>query len=87
VRIDYKLEDKFDLGLFLSFLILYGIGLAAIYSATFNNHAAAGNFQKQIYWGLGGIFVFFIVYFLLFIKAITMILQLSIKSKTVNHIL
>jgi rod shape determining protein RodA len=64
VRIDYKLEDKFDLGLFLSFLILFCIGLAAIYSATYNNHAAAGNFHRQLYWGLGGLLIFFIVYYL-----------------------
>ena len=64
MRIDYKLEDKFDVGLFLSFIILFCIGLAAIYSATYNNHAAAGNFHKQLYWGLGGLLVFFVVYYL-----------------------
>ena len=63
MRIDYKLEDKFDLGLFLSFLILFCIGLAAIYSATYNNHAAAGNFHRQLFWGLGGLLVFFVVYY------------------------
>jgi rod shape determining protein RodA len=64
LRIDYKLEDKFDVGLFLSFLILFIIGLAAIYSSTLHNHAASGNFEKQIFWGLTGLFVFFIVYYL-----------------------
>lgn len=64
MRIDYKLEDKFDLGLFLSFLILFCIGLAAIYSATYNNHAAAGNFNRQLYWGLASLLVFFIIYYL-----------------------
>lgn len=64
LRIDYKLEDKFDVGLFLSFLILFIIGIAAIYSSTLHNHAASGNFEKQVFWGLTGLFVFFIVYYL-----------------------
>jgi rod shape determining protein RodA len=64
LRIDYKLEDKFDLGLFLSFLILFCIGVAAIYSSTLHNVAAKGNFEKQILWGLTGLFVFFLVYYL-----------------------
>jgi rod shape determining protein RodA len=64
LRIDYKLEDKFDVGLFISFLILFIIGLAAIYSSTLHNHAASGNFEKQVFWGLTGLFVFFIVYYL-----------------------
>ena len=64
MRIDYKLEDKFDVGLFLSFLLLFLIGVAAIYSSTLHNHAASGNFEKQIFWGLTGLFVFFIVYYL-----------------------
>jgi rod shape determining protein RodA len=64
LRIDYKLEDKFDLGLFLSFLALFIIGLAAIYSSTLHNHDAGSNFDKQIFWGLTGLVVFFIVYYL-----------------------
>jgi rod shape determining protein RodA len=64
LRIDYKLEDKFDVGLFLSFLLLFIIGVAAIYSSTLHNRAASGNFEKQVFWGLTGLFVFFIVYYL-----------------------
>jgi rod shape determining protein RodA len=64
LRIDYKLEDKFDVGLFLSFLLLFIIGVAAIYSSTLHNRAANGNFEKQVFWGLTGLFVFFIVYYL-----------------------
>ena len=64
LRIDYKLEDKFDVGLFVSFLALFIIGIAAIYSSTLHNHASSGNFEKQIFWGLAGLFVFFIVYYL-----------------------
>ena len=62
MRIDYKLEDKFDVGLFVSFLALFAIGLAAIYSSTLHNPGAGGNFEKQIFWGLTGFIVFFIVY-------------------------
>lgn len=62
MRIDYKLEDKFDLGLFIPVLLLFGIGLAAIYSSTFNNPAAHGNFQKQIIWGIISFIIFFVVY-------------------------
>jgi rod shape determining protein RodA len=64
LRIDYKLEDKFDVGLFFSFLALFIIGIAAIYSSTLHNRAAGGNFEKQIFWGLTGLLVFFIVYYL-----------------------
>lgn len=64
MRIDYKLEDKFDLGIFVPCLLLISIGLAAIYSSTLNNPAAVGNFSKQIYWGIGGFIIFFIIYFL-----------------------
>lgn len=64
MRIDYKLKDKFDFGLFLPVLFLFLIGLAAIYSATFNNPSAQGNFEKQLIWGIAAFVVFFITYFL-----------------------
>ncbi len=62
MRIDYKLKDRFDLGLFIPVLLLFCIGLAAIYSSTFNNPMAHGNFQKQVVWGIISFIVFFIVY-------------------------
>ncbi len=62
MRIDYKLNDKLDLGLFIPTLILFGIGLVAIYSSTLNNPHAGGNFHKQVIWGLGAIITFFIFY-------------------------
>ncbi len=43
-------------------LLLFLIGLAAIYSSTLNNPHAAGNFQKQIIWGGGAFLIFFIIY-------------------------
>lgn len=62
MRIDYKLQDKFDLGIFISMILLFCFGLAAIYSSTINNPLAQGNFQKQIVWGIGAIIIFFITY-------------------------
>jgi len=62
LRIDYKLEDRFDLGIFVPCLILFCIGLAAIYSSTVNNPAASGNFHKQLFWGAAGFIIFFVVY-------------------------
>ena len=62
MRIDYKLNDKFDLGIFIPAVILFCIGLAAIYSSTLNNPHAAGNFQKQIVWGIGSFIIFFVIY-------------------------
>lgn len=62
MRIDYKLNDKFDLGLVIPALILFCIGLAAIYSSTLHNPHASGNFEKQIIWGIISFILFFIVY-------------------------
>ncbi len=62
MRIDYKLQDKFDFGIFIPLLLLYCLGLAAIYSSTLNNPLASGNFQKQLLWGCGSLIVFFITY-------------------------
>ena len=62
MRIDYKLQDKFDFGIFISMILLFCFGLAAIYSSTINNPLAQGNFQKQIVWGIGAIIIFFITY-------------------------
>jgi len=62
VRIDYHLKDRFDFGLLFPVIILFGTGLAAIYSSTFNNSLAQGNFEKQIIWGVAGLILFFITY-------------------------
>ncbi len=62
MRIDYKLQDKFDFGLFIPLILLYALGLAAIYSSTVNNPLAQGNFEKQLVWGIGSLIVFFITY-------------------------
>ncbi len=62
MRIDYKLKDKFDLGLLIPVAILFCIGLLAIYSSTLNNPHASGNFHKQLIWGIGSFIIFFVVY-------------------------
>jgi len=64
LQINYKLNDRFDLSVFFSVLILLVIGLLAIYSSTVNHPTASGNFQKQFFWAVISIVAFFIVYFL-----------------------
>ena len=64
MRIDYNIKDKFDFGLFLPALILFGFGLLAIYSSTVNNTFAQENFQRQVIWGIIAFVVFFITYLL-----------------------
>jgi rod shape determining protein RodA len=62
MQINYKLHDKFDLALFLPVLFLTIIGLLAIYSSTANHPSASGNFEKQFFWSIASLLVFFIVY-------------------------
>lgn len=62
MRIDYKLQDKFDLWLIIPAVLLICIGLAAIYSSTINHPAVQNNFQRQLTWGVISIIVFFITY-------------------------
>lgn len=62
MRIDYNIKDKFDFGLFLPALILFGFGLLAIYSSTVNNTFAQENFQRQVIWGIIAFIIFFITY-------------------------
>ena len=62
MRIDYKIQDKFDFGIFVPLILLFCLGLAAIYSSTLNNPLASGNFEKQIIFGVIAIIIFFITY-------------------------
>ncbi len=62
MRIDYKLQDKFDFGIFIPCLVLFGIGLAAIYSSTVHHPTASGNFDRQLVWGIAAFITFFITY-------------------------
>lgn len=62
MRIDYKLSDKFDFGIFIPALLLIVIGLTAIYSSTFNHPTMSGNFNRQLVFSIGAIIIFFITY-------------------------
>ncbi len=62
MQINYKLQDKFDLSIFLPVLFLAIIGLIAIYSATVSHPTASGNFQKQVFSALVALIAFFVVY-------------------------
>jgi rod shape determining protein RodA len=62
LRIDYKLQDKFDLWLIIPATMLICVGLAAIYSSTINHPAVHENFQRQLTWGIISLIIFFITY-------------------------
>jgi rod shape determining protein RodA len=64
LKINYKLQDKFDFGIFLPAILLIGIGLIAIFSSTINHPVATGNFQKQLFWVIVSLAAFFIIYLL-----------------------
>jgi len=62
LRIDYKLQDKFDFWLIIPATLLICIGLSAIYSSTINHPAVHANFQRQMTWGIVSLIIFFITY-------------------------
>lgn len=62
MQINYKLQDKFDLSIFLPFVVLTILGLIAVYSSTVNHPTAGGNFQKQLYSAIVSLIAFFIVF-------------------------
>lgn len=62
MQINYKLQDRFDIAIFLPVITLTVIGLLAIFSATVNHPTASGNFNKQLASAVISIFVFIIVY-------------------------
>lgn len=64
MKINYKLQDRFDLSIFLPAIGLIIFGLLAIYSSTLNHPTASGNFQKQIIFVFISLIVFFITFFL-----------------------
>lgn len=64
MRVDYKLSDKFDFGLFIPTLLLILIGFVAIYSSTISHPTASGNFERQAAWSIIALIVFIIVYFI-----------------------
>lgn len=64
MKIEYKLNDRFDLTLFISVMLLTAIGLAAIYSSTANHPTASGNFYKQLFFVVVSLILFFVIYYL-----------------------
>lgn len=62
MRIDYKIQDKFDFWLIIPAVLLICVGLAAIYSSTINHPAVHNNFQRQLTWGIISVIVFLITY-------------------------
>jgi rod shape determining protein RodA len=61
LKINYKLQDQFDLAVFIPVLLLIGLGLLAIYSSTLNLPSARGDFYKQL--------IFVVISFALFLVA------------------
>ncbi len=64
MKINYKIQDKFDFNLFIYVLALSLIGLVAIYSATYSNPTAHGSFTRQVLWLGISLAGFFVAYFL-----------------------
>lgn len=62
MRIDYRLSDKFDFGIFIPAALLIVIGLTAIYSSTFNHPTMSGNFDRQLVFSVAAFIIFFITY-------------------------
>jgi len=64
LQVGYKIQDKFDFYIFIPVIILIGIGLAVVYSATVNHPTAQGNFEKQFFWSIFSLLAFMVVYYL-----------------------
>ncbi|MCF8242057.1 MAG: rod shape-determining protein RodA [Melioribacteraceae bacterium] len=62
MKIGYKIQDKFDFGIFLPLILLMIIGLLVIYSATVNHPTASGNFNKQLVSAVISIVAFLVIY-------------------------
>jgi len=64
---EFDLKKKFkyfDFSVFFSMILLIGIGIAAIYSATYSSGSAAHlNYQRQILWAGLGLIVFAVIVF------------------------
>ncbi|MEW6652108.1 MAG: rod shape-determining protein RodA [Bacteroidota bacterium] len=62
MKINYKLQDQFDLAVFIPVLLLIGFGLLAIYSSTLNMPNAHGDFYKQIVFAVISLIIFLVAY-------------------------
>ena len=94
MHINYKLQDRFDLAIFIPAVVLIIFGLLAIYSSTFNHPTASGNFQKQLIFAVVAIIAFFITFSLpqqlfksfaipLFFASLFFLLAVLVVGKTV----
>ncbi len=94
MKVEYKIQDKFDFGIFIPLIFLLTIGLVSIYSATVNHPTAYGNFQKQFFWMITSLVVFIITYYLpqntfrliawpSYILSIILLLVVLVMGKTV----
>ena len=62
MKINYKLQDRFDLAVFLPVVTLICFGLLAIYSSTVNHPTASGNFLKQVIFVGTSLFTFLVAF-------------------------
>ncbi|MDF1611101.1 MAG: rod shape-determining protein RodA [Stygiobacter sp.] len=62
MKIEYRLQDRFDFAVFIPVIGLIIFGLLAIYSSTVNHPVANGNFSKQLIFFVIGLFIFLIIY-------------------------
>lgn len=62
MKINYKLQDQFDLAIFIPVVLLIGSGLLAIYSSTLNLPHAHGDFYKQILFVVISLVLFLVAY-------------------------
>ncbi|KAF0152842.1 MAG: rod shape-determining protein RodA [Ignavibacteria bacterium] len=62
MKINYKLQDQFDLAVFIPVLLLIGFGLLAIYSSTLNLPNARADFYKQIVFAVISLVIFLVAY-------------------------
>lgn len=62
MKINYKLQDRFDLAIFIPAIVLIVFGLLAIYSSTVNHPTASGNFQKQVMFVVIALISFIVTY-------------------------
>ncbi|MFA8343745.1 MAG: FtsW/RodA/SpoVE family cell cycle protein [Rhodothermaceae bacterium] len=63
MKINYKINDRFDFLVFIPVIALICLGLVAIYSATANHPAMSNNFNKQLIFAGVALVAFFVVYF------------------------
>lgn len=63
MKVNYRLQDRFDFFIFIPLIVLIYLGLIGIYSSTVNHPTASGNFERQFIWAIISIVFFFSIYF------------------------